>query len=464
MEPAQFSVLPGRLNPKCNQNCLDWAYNMLAYGCESSVVIVDPYSMRRIQTLDAHPAPVVQVQWQSSPFSLSNPGFKTQLASGDTAGNIFIWDVPQASILISFQGKKYGPLIDFAWHPRRHHLLASLHSPSLLVLWNIHLNDRQWVYKFNEPIYSFQFNPFETYQMCLAAHGKVHVIRDFREESLPTQIDCKIIYPTTREPESSENFQLIYSTHNRNCVLYVARKRIFIYDLELDQVVGNISTGHSRAPILQAAMNREQSKLIYTRHEDGTMTAWHKKRKSNSYQADPPFDLSLHLQTHKKKDLSTLSIACGYNITTNSSLIAATRSDGTIMILRYDRKPKLPIRQSLGAFTVTGYLPAAASNISCIAVSNEKRHVALGTGLGTLQVLEMDTMMMVSEFKVAGPEVAVRGIRWLSPSILLFFTTESITKSKFLNKVTTLNIATGKIEQIRKVPNPYDPIATVCKD
>jgi hypothetical protein len=62
---GQFSVVSGPINAQYNSHCLDWGSrtNLVAYGCETYVVIVDPFSLKRVQTLDAHPSCVVQVKW-----------------------------------------------------------------------------------------------------------------------------------------------------------------------------------------------------------------------------------------------------------------------------------------------------------------------------------------------------------------------------------------------------------------
>jgi hypothetical protein len=69
-------IFPGRAH-KDNKGCticffstylivgaIDWGrQNLLAYGCQSYVVIIDPTSQAIIQTLDEHKSPVACVKW-----------------------------------------------------------------------------------------------------------------------------------------------------------------------------------------------------------------------------------------------------------------------------------------------------------------------------------------------------------------------------------------------------------------
>lgn len=45
----------------------------------------------------------------------------------------------------------------------------------------------------------------------------------------------------------------------------------------------------------------------------------------------------------------------------------------------------------------------------------------------------------------------VRGVRWLSPSTLLAFTSEEVGKNEFKNRLAILDLKTGKQSDIRKV-------------
>lgn len=63
MSLVPFGVIPGCLNTKYNKNCVDWHYNLLAFGSEHYVVIFDVGSSSRLQTLDGHAAAIVKIKW-----------------------------------------------------------------------------------------------------------------------------------------------------------------------------------------------------------------------------------------------------------------------------------------------------------------------------------------------------------------------------------------------------------------
>jgi hypothetical protein len=46
---------------------------------------------------------------------------------------------------------------------------------------------------------------------------------------------------------------------------------------------------------------------------------------------------------------------------------------------------------------------------------------------------------------------AVRGVRWFSPTSVIAFNCEEATKNEFKNKVTILDLRTGKQQEIRKI-------------
>lgn len=61
--PIPPKLFPGRLS-KDNRGAFDWGkQNLLAFGCQSYIVIVDPLSLDIVQTLDEHRAHVSSVKW-----------------------------------------------------------------------------------------------------------------------------------------------------------------------------------------------------------------------------------------------------------------------------------------------------------------------------------------------------------------------------------------------------------------
>lgn len=101
----------------------------------------------------------------AAPYSL-------RVASGDTVGRVIIWDIPQAKPLTEFtDGSK--PILDLEWLATQdacHDLLAVLHAPSSLILWNADTGTKLWKKTFQESLLCFAFDPF-----------------------IPSNVTCKII-------------------------------------------------------------------------------------------------------------------------------------------------------------------------------------------------------------------------------------------------------------------------------
>jgi len=105
MSGVSHTILPGPLHP-LNKGALDWGPQRLcAIGVWCSVMIVDPYSMKRVQTLDQHNAPVRKLKWATEQLQLHNElRYNLTLASGDQAGAIIVWKVTDATVSAALNG------------------------------------------------------------------------------------------------------------------------------------------------------------------------------------------------------------------------------------------------------------------------------------------------------------------------------------------------------------------------
>jgi hypothetical protein len=108
-------VVPG-LPHADNRNALDWGWEgLIAYGCQSVVVVIDPRSVQPLQTLAHHKSSVIRLRWchQRRHHTLAAP-YSLRLASVDASSLCVIWDVGQAAVVAEFSlGNK--PLVDLQW-------------------------------------------------------------------------------------------------------------------------------------------------------------------------------------------------------------------------------------------------------------------------------------------------------------------------------------------------------------
>merc|ERR1719369_563799 len=78
-------TLPGACHPQ-NRGTISWGRDgLLAYGCNTLVVLIDPVTVQVLQCLNKHKAIVNKVKWSN------NEDHPMELASADMSGHIMIW-------------------------------------------------------------------------------------------------------------------------------------------------------------------------------------------------------------------------------------------------------------------------------------------------------------------------------------------------------------------------------------
>ncbi|XP_008809225.1 WD repeat-containing protein 11 isoform X2 [Phoenix dactylifera] len=175
---------------------------LLAYGAGSSVVVADPRSMQLVSVLPMPPphhhhsssgggaatssstsphalAPfVTSVRWSPQPLSrdlsalddASNSHLR--LAVGDRQGRIALWDFRSRQVLLwldldsSADRSRLG-IQDLCWVRSDSWLLASIHGPSLLALWNAASGRCLWKYDAApEYLSCIRRDPFDSRHFC----------------------------------------------------------------------------------------------------------------------------------------------------------------------------------------------------------------------------------------------------------------------------------------------------------
>ena len=111
-------VLPGPLCKKDPDGSLCWeSYGLLAYASHSYVVVLEAETLAVVQTLDEHKGRVTQLAWATERLhnNLDKP-FILSLASGDSSGTILVWNVLEASVMMSLSDPKITiPVAQIAW-------------------------------------------------------------------------------------------------------------------------------------------------------------------------------------------------------------------------------------------------------------------------------------------------------------------------------------------------------------
>uniref|UniRef100_A0A3B4CY62 WD repeat-containing protein 11 n=1 Tax=Pygocentrus nattereri TaxID=42514 RepID=A0A3B4CY62_PYGNA len=302
-------TLTGTVNLQ-NKTAVDWGWQgLIAQGCHSSILIIDPKTAQTIQVLERHKANVVKVKWSRENYhhSLSSP-YSLRLASADAAGKIIVWDVVSGMAHCEIQ-EHSKPIQDMDWlwnQDASRDLLLAVHPPNYIVLWNGDTGTKLWKKSYAENILSFSFDPFDPSNLALLTSEGIVFITDFSPSKAPGSGGKKVyiasphsspahskpaaVQPTgakkalnkvkvliTNEKPTAEAvtlndcLQLSYLPSKRNHMLLLYPREILILDLELSQTVGVVAIERSGVPFIQV-IPCAQRDVLYCLHENGCIT------------------------------------------------------------------------------------------------------------------------------------------------------------------------------------------------
>ncbi|CAL8300204.1 unnamed protein product [Merluccius merluccius] len=306
-------TLTGTLNLQ-NKTAVDWGWQgLIAQGCHSSILIIDPKTTQTIQVLERHKANVVKVKWSRENYhhNLSSP-YSLRLASGDASGKIIVWDVVSGTAHCEIQ-EHSKPIQDLEWlwnQDASRDLLLAVHPPNYIVLWNGDTGTKLWKKSYAENILSFSFDPFDPSNMALLTSEGIVFINDFTPAKPPGSTGKKVYIasphaspahnkpapaPTAPAPTGAKKalnkvkvlitnekptaeavtlndcLQLSYLPSKRNHMLLLYPREILILDLELSQTVGVVAIERSGVPFTQV-IPCAQRDALYCLHENGCIT------------------------------------------------------------------------------------------------------------------------------------------------------------------------------------------------
>ena len=109
------------------------------------------------------------MKWSQEDYyhDLHSP-YNMQLAAGNTAGHVMIWDIRQGNLLNDLVETSRTPL-SMEWlrkHQVSHDLLLVLYSSNILILWNADTGVRLWKKVFQDNVISISVDPFNGSNMA----------------------------------------------------------------------------------------------------------------------------------------------------------------------------------------------------------------------------------------------------------------------------------------------------------
>lgn len=312
-----------------NQGAIDWGHHgLLAYGSNYTIVVIDTKNVQPIQCLDKHKSMVNKVLWErSNRNKAADEPSSLQLVSSDTTGHIIVWDVVVGNPRTVLQeGNK--PILDMEWvsgFNNGEQMLAALHPPYALVIWDIRNKTKLWKKTYTETLVSFSFDPFAPSKLAFLCSDCLLFVDDFTLSKVPSSNGRKfyissprsnpsassargsvsnltsvgleekqrtrdrlrrlmkdlVVGETKPKPDDymtvSECLQLEYHHSLRHHLLLVYAREVLILDLHINQTVGIIPLEKTASPLLQVKSVR-QREVLYCLHESGSVSAKFRRR------------------------------------------------------------------------------------------------------------------------------------------------------------------------------------------
>lgn len=295
-----------------NKGAIDWGYHgLMAYGSNSTVFVIDTRNVQVVQTLDKHKSTVKKILWVSGVETKrdGNPGI--QLVSGDVSGQIIHWDVTTSTALALLQdGNK--AVLGMEWVPGLENelMLAALHSPYFLIIWDIKKQAKLWKKSFTDALLSFNFDPFDGSKIAFLCHDCILFVDDFKIGKIPStngrkyyistpKLDSSfeenirgrdrlkklmkglVVAETKPKPDEvmtiSECVQLMYHKSLRHHLILLYPRDIILIDLHIHQTIGIVPIERTMSPLLQVITTRHRD-LLYCLHESGSVSVKVRKK------------------------------------------------------------------------------------------------------------------------------------------------------------------------------------------
>lgn len=309
-------------------------------------------------------------------------------------------------------------------------------------------------------IFLSHFNDSQLY--ATTTQGHVYVIKDFKTSSVPTKSTLRYKVANLNSSNDSEMFQQIaFSTCLRNIVYFVLDHRIVIFDTALHQSIGTIAIDSKKPPFKRVLVSKDHPNIIVALHDEGTLSLWRRKDKSSQ-----SFALQSSIEVNKvvkrKRDIATninnISIS-----PTKDLMLVLLSDEGTLWKVEWEGSYEpLSEDKANGSLYISGQLESVSGQITCIATycgsdidedPAKKNILAVGMADGRIIVIDMNTQNTLRVINANGP-YPIRGIRWIDAMNVICFSTQSMDKGLYKNRILTVNTLTGHQTEIRKRNDP----------
>uniref|UniRef100_A0A668SFR4 WD repeat-containing protein 11 n=1 Tax=Oreochromis aureus TaxID=47969 RepID=A0A668SFR4_OREAU len=264
-------TLTGTLNLQ-NKTAVDWGWQgLIAQGCHSSILIIDPKTAQTIQVLERHKANVVKVKWSRENYyhNLSSP-YCLRLASGDASGKIIVWDVVSGTAHCEIQ--EHSKPIQACDCKLIFIMFFCPFSPVLTSEGIVFITD----FSYSKPPGSAGKKVYIASPHASPAHTKPAPATAPAPTGAKKALNKVKVLITNEKPTAeavtlNDCLQLSYLPSKRNHMLLLYPREILILDLELSQTVGVVAIERSGVPFIQV-IPCAQRDALYCLHENGCIT------------------------------------------------------------------------------------------------------------------------------------------------------------------------------------------------
>ncbi|CAH0382935.1 unnamed protein product [Bemisia tabaci] len=301
-------IIPGPAHPT-NKGSISWGHQgFIAYGSNTYVIVMEPATAQHVQVFKGHKTFVKKVAW--APYSIleKNDNDFLTLASGDESGQIIIWSMKSGKAVTHLMDCPK-PTLGLEWirtNNKKDLILAALHAPYFLVLWDVNKKTKMWKQNFPHTLVSLSIDPFDSTRLAFLCTDGILFLNDFNWKKIPPGNGTKLYISSPKAIDRScfenshrtrERLKMVMKTVNvshtkpksdagltvedcieihfhhslKHLLIVLYPRDILIIDLKMETAVGIVSIEQSASPFIQLWPARQRD-VLYCVHESGSVS------------------------------------------------------------------------------------------------------------------------------------------------------------------------------------------------
>eukprot|EP01060_Flectonema_neradi_P017538 TRINITY_DN24404_c0_g1_i1.p1 TRINITY_DN24404_c0_g1~~TRINITY_DN24404_c0_g1_i1.p1 ORF type:complete len:1220 (+),score=185.89 TRINITY_DN24404_c0_g1_i1:72-3731(+) len=462
------------------ENC-DWgAGRLVAYTHFTLIVVVDPGSCQIVTSLDHHSSDATCVR-----FLHPSTG-ELLLASGDTNGNVIVWDVVDGTPITAMPIQQDSVKVDAKILSIRHVKIPKVSSDTSI--------SRGMCDQIDQPIRLLCLTPkiislVDASSQTLMWRCDLGVPHPLVGMSLSSRGDCIVMNVASELRVLSrigsqeacfsvqsisvgslgELQQVIHCPSVQNQVYLVFRTEVLLYDISIKKPIDTfqLTAGRSEFRGLMLAPSAEANAIsvilglsgpapVYTIHEDGSVNAWIRHSAGDAF-SPSPVDLRTSRQGYSGRPfVMSCERVSGASLSMGTegcySRFAVVTNDGTMTTWMH----------GIDGWSVSGTIASTGNQISHMAIMHlavtscetdlghgRPNCLVLMTTTGYLLVLDILTGSLICKLEVMSDSgVTICSLKALSPTMILVGGTKQI-DDQYCNALLSVFLPSLRIDEYK---------------